>query len=85
MPSFSLHFHPAPNQTSPRGTFSSKEEFDAYKDFELKHTSRELAAYQLAPPSKRADAAETLAKKREVVYDKWKMLCKAYLPDGESA
>jgi hypothetical protein len=85
MPPFSLHFHPAPSGSSPRGTFSSEEEFDAYKEFELKHTSRALATYQLAPPSERADAAETLAKKRKVAYDKWKMLCETYLPGGERA
>ena len=84
MPQFSLHFHPQSDKGG-SGTFSSKEEFDAYKDFERKHTSKALFTYQLAPPSERAAAAKTLAKKRKMAYDVWKRLCETYLPDGESA
>lgn len=80
---FSLHFHPQPDKGD-SGTFDSKAEFDAYRDFEKKHTSTALKAYWYAPPSERAEAAETLAKKRKAVYDRWKKLCEIYLPDGET-
>jgi hypothetical protein len=83
MHQFSLHFHPQPDRSSEYGTFSSEAEFNAYKNFEQKHTNQELVTYRLAPPSERAKTAEALLKRRKAVYAMWKQLCKTYLPNGE--
>lgn len=82
-PSFCLHFHPTPGHSSSSGSFGSKEEFDAYKDFEEARTSVEILAYRFASPAKRSKAAEALANKRKAVYANWRKLCAHLLPNGE--